>query len=308
MIPRKALPALLAQACGADARVLRAYREAVRRYAVKPWVSGISVSRKETGGKLTRSTERVIAIHVRRKRPLSKGSPIRIPDDILGVRTDVVQGDYRRASNGGTAIASPLAPGASISCRRGTAGTLGAIVQHDGSLCLLTAAHVLRECGKCKRGFPIIHPGKDDTLGGTLTDVATLTDFHFGLDSGIAALSPGVTAHNIALVSGVRIAAPVVPNIGDELEKIGRTTKVTRARVQGIGTFVGVHPAIHLRPLLGARETVISEPGDSGAVWYRTDSGAAVGLHVAGGISDDNTYAVAAVLTEVLTELDLQWT
>ena len=30
MIPRKALPALLAQACGADARVLRAYREAVR--------------------------------------------------------------------------------------------------------------------------------------------------------------------------------------------------------------------------------------------------------------------------------------
>jgi hypothetical protein len=43
-------------------------------------------------------------------------------------------------------------------------------------------------------------------------------------------------------------------------------------------------------------------------VWYRADTGAAVGLLVAGGVSDGNTYSIAAVLTDVLLELDLAWT
>jgi hypothetical protein len=307
MIRRGSLPKPLVRASGVDDRVLCAYREAVRRYAGKSWVTGISVSRKETGGKLARGFDRVIAIHVRRKRRLPKSSAIRIPAEILGVPTDVVHGDYRRAANGAAALATALAPGASISCARGSAGTLGAIVRDDDGLrCLLTAGHVLRECGKCKRNFPIVHPGRADAAAGA--EVARIADVHFGLDSGTAILANGVTAQNVALVSGVRITTPVVPSIDDVLEKSGRSSGLTRARVQGIGTFEGVFPAIQLRPLLGGIGSVISEPGDSGAVWYRADTGAAVGLLVAGGVSDDNTYSIAAVLTDVMVELDLTWT
>lgn len=308
MIGRKALPQRLASAAGLDDRLMRAYLEAVKRYAGKKWVTGISVSRKETGGKLSRSTDRVIAIHVRTKRRLGGSSSIRIPPEILGVATDVIHGDYRRSDNGAPGTAAALAPGASISCRRGSAGTLGAIVrQADGSRCLLTAAHVLRECGKCKKGAAIVNPGRSDLAAGA--DVAAIADVHFGLDCGTALLAPGVTAQNVALVSGVRITSPILPAIDDVLEKSGRTTGVTRARVQGIGTFEGVFPAIQLRPLHGGQGTVISSGGDSGAVWYNAATGEAVGLHVAGGVSSDgNTYAVAAVLTEVMAGLGLAWT
>jgi len=310
MIRRGALPEWLLAASGIEAPVRRAYREAVRRYAAKQWVTGISVSRKEKDGRLTRTTTPVIAIHVRRKRELSKTSRLRIPAEILGVPTDVIHGDYRRASNGHGGAATALAPGASVSCTRGSAGTMGAVVrrQSDGSRCLLTAGHVLRECGKCKKGAAIVHPGRADAPPGGATDVAKLADVHLGLDTGTAVLLPAVTAQNVALLSGVRITSPLVPAIDTVLEKSGRTTGVTRARVQGIGTFEGVFPAIQLRPLLGGVGTVISEPGDSGAVWYDAASGAAAGLHVAGGVSDGNTYAIGAVLVEVMTELDLNWT
>ena len=100
---------------------------------------------------------------------------------------------------------------------------------------------------------------------------------------------------------------PVVPALNDVLEKSGRTTGITRGRVQGIGTFNNVFPAIHLRPLLGGMGTVISDRGDSGAVWYSTISGAAVGLHVAGDNSGANPFAIAAVLTEVVRGLRLTW-
>lgn len=307
MIRRAALPDWLLDASGIAPPVRRAYREAVRRYAGKRWVTGISVSRKETGGLLARTTTPVIAIHVRRKRSLSKTSALRIPEEILGVGTDVIQGHYRRAANGHASAATALAPGASLSCVRGSAGTMGAVVRRsDGSRCLLTAGHVLRECGKCKKGAAVVHPGRADAPAGT--DVATLADVHFGLDTATAVLLPAVTAQNVALLSGVRITSPMVPAIGAVLEKSGRSTGVTRARVQGIGTFEGVFPAIQLRPLIGGIGTVISGPGDSGAVWYDADSGAAAGLHVAGGVSDGNTYAIAAVMVEVLSELSLTWT
>lgn len=306
MIRKAGLPSALLKASGIDDRVIRAYREAVRRYAGKPGISGISISRKESGGRLTASTQPVIAIHVRRKRPLAARSRVAIPPTILDVSTDVIHGNYKRASGLVTAPVTTLAPGASISCTRGTAGTLGAVVRDSsGSRGMLTAAHVLRECGKCKKGAIVVQPGRADS-GGVV--VARLADTHFGLDSGTAILEPGVTAHNLALVSGVRITTPIVPQLGDVVEKVGRTTGVTRARVQGIGTFDNVFPAIQLRPLLGGLATVISEPGDSGAVWYHADSGAAVGLHVAGGVSEDNSYAVAAVVTEVMDALELTWT
>jgi hypothetical protein len=294
-------------ASGVDDRVMRAYLEAAKRYADRPWVTGISISRKETAHRLTRSFDPVIAIHVRRKRRMSAQSRNRIPKAILGVATDVVQGDYRRGQGGAGTLAFQLAPGASISCIRGTAGTLGAIVSQGTERCLLTAAHVLQECGQCRKGAAVVHPGLADSGAATAVPVARLLAAHLGLDAGIASLSPAVAAQNVALLSGVRLMPPVVPVINDVLEKSGRTTGITRARVQGIGTFHGVFPAIHLRPLLGGMGTLISDRGDSGAVWYSVASGAAVGLHVAGDVSGGNRFAVAAVLTEVVRGLRLAW-
>src|SRR5438552_2387523 len=112
--------------------VLAAYREAVRRYGTKLWVTGISIGVKEVGGEVDTAPGPVIAIHVRRKQRKGRIPRARlIPRKILGVPTDVIEGTYTQSSNGaGSAVpVFPLRSGSSYARHDGTAATLAGVVR-----------------------------------------------------------------------------------------------------------------------------------------------------------------------------------
>ena len=100
-----------------------------------------------------------------------------------------------------------------------------------------------------------------------------------------------------------------MPQIGDILEKSGRTTGITHAKVQGVGhTYDGVGEAFYLVPVKKNIHNIeVSWKGDSGAIWYDPNTMEVVGLHVKGEKNPNpfNEYAVASCLTAVMEELDV---
>ena len=312
------VPRAVARDNALDNATLAAYREALRRYARKSWVSGVSIAMRERGDELMTGEQLVIAIHVRKKiRTMSRvPKHRRIPRNIRGVPTDVVEASYQLTGGGGGSVTpaggSPmLRPGASIARAGGSSATLGALVtDQSGASCLLCTAHTLREVQPFKKGEPIVHPGpKFIPTPAQFATVARFHATHLGLDAGIARLEPNVTADNIALLSNTVIGPPQVPVTGRILEKSGARTQVTRAVVKSaIGTFEGLHPAFELFSE-NADFIPISEAGDSGAIWYDAQTGAAVGLHCRGSgvMPNGHSRAVATLVLSVLDKLKLTW-
>ncbi|HUE90298.1 MAG TPA: hypothetical protein VMO26_29800 [Vicinamibacterales bacterium] len=306
---RDAMPREAARDNGFGRDVLRAYNAAVRRYGRELWVTGISVGIREVAGRADASAGPVIAIHVRRKDPDSRvPAKRRIPPTILGVPTDVVEGTYAHSSNGHGPSALPvfpLRPGSSYARHNGTAATLAAVVRDNkGTLCLLSAAHTLREGGKFKKGDLMVHPGPLDSQ--QPAGVSRYETVHLGMDAGIAKLEPGIQALNRALLTNQLIHTPEMPLIGDILEKVGRTTGITQAEVRNIGTFSGFHPAMRLVPLPGDPNP-ISDQGDSGSTWYDAVTSAAKGLHVAVDPHATPPAAIATLMPEIIRRMKLTW-
>jgi len=290
--------------------VLAAYREAVRRYGSKLWVTGITIAVKEVGGEVDPSFGPVIAIHVRKKeKKIARVQRARrIPRKILGVPTDVIEGTYVRASTGapGSALPSfPLRPGASYARFDGSAATLGGIVHDaDDVRYLLGAGHTLNEGGHFKKGDLMVHPAPDDSHAPI--GVARYEKVNAGMDAGIARLEPGIQAINRALLSNVRILPPTIPKLHDVVEKSGRSTGVTRGEVRGIGFIGGIFPAMRvaLRP---QDDAPISERGDSGSIWYDAATSAAKGLHVAADLDASPPAAIASLAFEVTKKFKVTW-
>ncbi len=289
-----------------------AYREAVRRYGDKPWVTGVMISLREKDGKLDLEGGPVIAIHVRKKvGPRYVVATRKIPGKILGVPTDVVQVNTEKSDSLvgiPTAFTLPLCPGRSIGRETvGSAGTLGAIVTNDdGDRCLLTARHVLFDGASGTKKVRIVHPGPVDALTPTTSQViAEVIKTHQGADAGVARLVPQTLSVNNN-AGGVAIGAPEEPTLGAIVNKSGRTTGDTQAIVQGWGTGqLGVYPALLLRPVDGTQPAWAA--GDSGAVWFDETSNRAIGLHVGKADGQTTEYAVATQLTYIMNELGLTW-
>jgi len=303
------VPRDLARENGFSSDVLKAYREAVRRYGNELWVTGISISIKEVSGSLDIDAGPVIAIHVRKKEKLARVPPERrIPPEILGVPTDVIEGTFKPSANGAAAAASPvfpLRPGSSYARHNGTAATLGGVVHDDaGVRYLLSTAHTLREGGKFKKGDLMVHPGPADSTHPV--GVARYETVHLGMDAGIARLEPGIQVVNRALLTNRVILAPAMPLFLDILEKNGRTSLVTRGEVRGFGTFSGFHPAMRL-VLQPGDPGPISQDGDSGSTWYDTVTFAAKGLHVAIDLNSNPPAAIATLIPEIVRKMKLTW-
>jgi hypothetical protein len=303
------VPRELARQNGFSRDVLAAYREAVRRYGSELWVTGISISLKEVAGKLDAGVGPVIAIHVRKKQKNARIPPAsRIPREILGIPTDVIEGTYTPSSNGAAASAAPvfpLRPGSSYARNDGTAATLAGVVRdEDGVRYLLSTAHTLREGGKFKKGDLMVHPGPADSVHPV--GVARYERVHLGLDSGIARLEPDIQVVNRALLSGRVILAPEMPQLLDILEKSGRTTHLTRGEVRGVGTIGGFFPAMRL-VLQAGDPGPISDDGDSGSTWYDTVTSAAKGLHVAIDLNSKPPAAIATLVPEIVKKMKLTW-
>ncbi|MCI2237956.1 S1 family peptidase [Paenibacillus sp. TRM 82003] len=193
----------------------------------------------------------------------------------------------------------PLHPGLSIAHRDVTAGTLGAFVTVTGSdgVYALSNNHVLADSDQAALDDPVLQPGPSDA--GRDTDHVGRLARAVPLDAG------GGNAVDAALAlledlgeDGGPGWEPVYPvgrltgwtDADDEVavEKVGRTTGLTRGRVSAIELDdVAVEYPVGVVSFEGQVEVTgdvgaFSAGGDSGSLVYRPDTRQAIGLLFAG--------------------------
>lgn len=189
--------------------------------------------------------------------------------------------------------ARPLRPGLSIAHPDVTAGTLGAFVRladADG-LFALSNNHVLADSDRGRVGDPVLQPGPadggrdDDRVGQLARAVRLLPEAANTVDAAVALLDdPSVQAE---YPSG-RIDQWMDADDDVAVEKVGRTTGVTRGHVTAIELDdLTVEYPIGPVTFDGQLEVTgdsgaFSAGGDSGSLVYQPATGMAVGLLFAG--------------------------
>ncbi len=246
--------------------------------------------------------ELALRIHVRRKLALAELAPFQIlPRQIAGVAVDVLQSNpvLQRAVAerdqrfdpvlGGVAVANPKLKGL---------GTLGAVVLDRTTTAPLgiSAYHVLvGDAGQT--GDQIVQPARSEgsAVIGNLLRWSKETDcavFQFNHSRAISRLILGIPQFPRFYKD---------PLVGMAVTKSGRTTGVTYGIIDGVNQegFTIIPDPQHPAP-----DGEISSPGDSGAIWLESASGAAVGLHVAGE-SDPDPAAERAWAKRINKVLDV---
>lgn len=203
----------------------------------------------------------------------------------------------------------PLAPGVSIGHRRVTAGTLGCFVDMGdrGGICILSNNHVLAFSDRGRPGDPIVQPGKldggrdpGDVVGHLHVVIPILRGVSASnlVDCAVAVIANGQPYNLTPCVNGTENASPKLIGVAedlarpeDEVIKCGRTTGVTRGRIDAIEIDkLEINFGSQQRPDLARFDGQIScysegsnfsKPGDSGSI-VMTPSGRAVGLLFAG--------------------------
>jgi hypothetical protein len=296
----------LTEDLGVPDEVARAFHAACARYGHRPQVTGIDIGSRIRKGRHTK--ELCVRIHIKEKvahKLLTARE--RFPKKVGQIPVDVIQARYARHTGSGVAAPTGVGSGTAIRNRRSTNGTLGAFVRDGaGMQCLLSASHVLAPHDTLSPGD--IVRAADDVL------IASAQNMDLRTDSAVARLEAGVVPSSTVAGSGVTLSGTAYPQKGDVLEKSGAVTGVTRARVEGFGKYNdgnidGVGLAFRLVALPG--ETgLISDFGDSGAIWYTTDGQnqdprRAIGLHVKGNPDQNphDQWAVATMMPAVCSVL-----
>lgn len=227
-------------------------------------VVGVGIGYKESQGVIT--DELAVTINVVEKLPVAQLTESdRVPRDLDGVRTDVVEtGRFLAGETIAPAQTSKdrwrpiIPPGVSIGHSDVTAGTFGCLVRRGSEIFILSNNHVLANVNAGRAGDAIIQPGRYD--GGTATDkVATLADYiplDFGGDVASCNIATGVekTTNWLAEALGsshrmmayqtapgenlidAALARPLNPNqFSPEILKIGRPKGIHQA---SLGTNV----------------------------------------------------------------------
>lgn len=197
---------------------------------------------------------------------------------------------------GETGRVRPLRPGVSIAHVTVTAGTLGAFVLVDGAVCALSNYHVLVGSPSSQVGDHVLQPGPYDGGRDPQDKVGELAGFaplsrggRFVVDAAYARLDDPHVDPTYPAGSVTTTAAPVG---AWEVEKIGRTTGVTRGRITaielddvviGYGDDLGELTFDDQIEVEGLGVAPFSRGGDSGSLVYRVG-----GLEVPGpGASPD---------------------
>jgi hypothetical protein len=277
---------------------------AEKRYLHRPNVTGVDIGYRWKDGK--RTDEIAVRVHVKEKIPphALEAAEV-IPETIDDIPIDVIEARYRPGDKnalparestpaGHRTRRDPLFPGISVCHKDSTAGTLGAFVIDlvSGNPGILSNWHVLAGA-TARPGDAILQPGPFDGGRNPQDAVAALERMLLNADGDAA----------IALLNGSRGWSPVIfgtdqlllgtkrANLGDVLIKSGRTTGVTRGKVDGFGVYTiqyDVGPKSIKGFKLVARKDgnpdneEISSGGDSGSIWYDETDLKAVGLHFAG--------------------------
>ncbi len=208
-----------------------------------------------------------------------------------------------------TGFHRPPFPGISVAHYRVTAGTLGCFVQDEKKkIYILSNNHVLANSNKGKYKDPILQPGLMDGGKRSRDVIAQLsylveldTSGQNRMDAAIAEVMPGLM-HEYAF-GKKKIAGIVEPVNGMKVEKLGRSTGLTKGRVTTRNLDIQVDfggkavEFIDQFEVKGNRGTMFCDSGDSGALVYEKDTMNAVGLLFAG--TDDGT-TFATPISEVL--------
>jgi len=317
-----------------DRELAAAYRQALVRFAHRSYVTGVTIGEKIKEGRYRKET--VIRVHVREKIPKSflrkaevfpvevEGVPVDVVERSYGIHASLTEKLFRKNE-----VLDPVQPGIGISRADVSVGSLGpgtlglvAFDRRDGAPCLLSAAHVLAGGSTAKPGDPILQPSPQN--GGRVErhTIAELRGFMLGPkgDAAFARLVGLRRVNPTPLGISTRIVEARMPQVGDVLVKSGRTTAVTRGRVESIGMIEVPYPdrpqpirmcGFELRPVEPGNPAgeEITEAGDSGAVWFDPENGAGVGLHVAGvDHLPQSEHSLACFLPSVLDELGLSLT
>jgi hypothetical protein len=290
----------------------------------------VDLGYKYTKGK--RTAELAVRVHVREKLDRAHLGPAAlVPEDLDGVATDVLQAKYKphaevHAPPERTRPAPRIQPGISVGHHRlHQAGTLGAVVycRRTGQPCLLSAWHVLAVTTQAQTGDAITQPGPSDGGDASRDVVGRLLRWSREVDAAIASYNGArllLTAQLAAdPADGVVLQAARMPRLGEVLVKSGRTTGVTRARVDAEGRYniPYLDGARWMRGFMLVPEAAgnpadeeISAFGDSGAVVYDPAGREGVGLLIAGetDASPTKEQAIAVPLPDVLESLDVSLT
>jgi hypothetical protein len=216
-----------------------------------------------------------------------------IADDPLSV--PLTPGDRARAYR-------PLVSGARImNAITGSPGTLGCIALDDqDNPWIVSCYHVL---GRSRHFVSIV--GNDEPIlqatadvGGGVVARTRTTKMNSALDYGAAIVVPeiDVSASVLELDKLQRIADA---EVGMRVVKSGAATGVT------IGVVAEVTPVLIKieKPADSPSDYVLSDHGDSGAVWLDAQTGNAVGLHFT---RQEHAIAYARPLRNVLDDLGLR--
>lgn len=211
-------------------------------------VVAAGIGYKVTAG---RTTDRIsIACSVVEKKPLAQlAEGDRVPEEVDGFPTDVVETGVIRALQSRTGRHRPAPGGVSIGHPAITAGTLGCLVRKDGDRLILSNNHVLANSNDASVGDAIYQPGPYDGGGGDDV-IATLEDFvpiqfpggvsECGIGQGIAG------AANLAarlLGSGTRLEAVRIQqedNLVDAAVARPVSDDVVVDEILEVGTIAGV--------------------------------------------------------------------
>lgn len=183
----------------------------------------------------------------------------------------------------------------------GSPGTLGCIgVDVDGNAWIVSCYHVLGR----NRQSPDV-PNNDEAilqstivLGGGVVARTRMGKMNSVLDYGAAIIVPAITISTAVLELDKldRIADAVV---GMLVVKSGAETGVTIGIVTEVtDTLITIES-----PPIVPDDYVLSDRGDSGAIWLDADTGRAIGLHFSG---RDGNLAFARPLGSVLSDLGLR--
>jgi len=142
----------------------------------RPNVVGVGVGYKTTGKQET--SDLCVVVMVRQKMPLvDLPEEAIVPQEVAGVRTDVIQVGFIRALETPTDRWRPAPGGVSLGHYQITAGTLGGVVydRMTGERLILSNNHVMANSNNARPGDPILQPGPAD--GGELgPDTIALLD------------------------------------------------------------------------------------------------------------------------------------
>lgn len=190
----------------------------------------------------------------------------------------------------------PLVPGCSVGHTDVTAGTLGAFVEVDGAVHVLSNNHVLANTGKADIGDIALQPGKADSgrdpadRFGELVAMSDLKRDRPNLvDAAIARIDDGVEYDPARYPGGPVTAADPEPGGATAVEKVGRTTGHTRGRITAFEvdglriSFPGGELVFDDQLEVSGEGGAFSAGGDSGSlIWTDEGQREAVGLLFAG--------------------------